>query len=137
MQDWRNGMTQRSYTYRYLMTDGEYHWLEMTVIKADDPEAGDILGIAFCHSVDDEKQMEERLLLERRVTYDSLPGGAIKCLMSENPVVLNMSTNLPGAFKNRKKGDFLGELMAEDREQIMKEAMTLACQGSNIFWRFR
>ena len=37
---------QRSYTYRYLMTDREYHWLEMTVIKADDPETGDILGIA-------------------------------------------------------------------------------------------
>ena len=90
-------------TYRYLMTDREYHWLEMTVIKADDPETGDILGIAFCHSVDDEKQMEEQLLVERRVTYDSLPGGVIKCMMSDHPVVLNMSTNLKRLLSNRKR----------------------------------
>lgn len=77
--------------------------------------------------------MEERLLLERRVTYDSLPGGAIKCLMSENPVILNMSTNLQGLLRI-EKGDFLGELIwPEDREQIMKEAMTLVRQGSDIF----
>ena len=62
IEDWRAGAVQRSYTYRYLMTDREYHWLEMTVIKADDPETGDILGIAFCHSVDDENRWKNSFL---------------------------------------------------------------------------
>lgn len=133
IEDWRAGAVQRSYTYRYLITDREYHWLEMTVIKADDPETGDILGIAFCHSVDDEKQMEEQLLVERRVTYDSLPGGVIKCMMSDHPVVLNMSTNLKRLLRI-EKGDFLGELIwPEEREYVMKETMTLVRQGSDIF----
>ncbi|MDO5145744.1 MAG: ATP-binding protein [Eubacteriales bacterium] len=124
--------TERTFQFRYLMTDGKYHWLTMMFLPVENLRNDDSLVLGICRSLDDEKKSEELLLSDQRALLDTLPGGTAQCLITRQPVFLSVSSKLKMQL-GIQDHFFLSEIVRPDyRGYILNEIFSMAERGADI-----